>query len=93
MAHIIDIGSRFYVQKLYWHVDQPPLVHKTHTTETEYPYRTGRCIVLRVPFRRVALVLGMWVGHSENEEEALLNAMDGRVTKDNGIRLDEEMYL
>lgn len=89
MAHITDIGPRFYAQRLYWHTDNPPLVHVTHTTETEPPFRLGRCLVLRAPFTKVALALGVWVDRAEDEESALLRSMDARVTRDNGIRLDE----
>lgn len=89
MAKVHDIGSRFYWQRLYWHSEDPPLVHRTTTQEIERPYRHGTSLVVRLPFTKIALVLGKWISE-RGEVEALLTAMQGRVTKDNGI-LDHEM--
>jgi hypothetical protein len=88
MAKVHDIGSRLYWQRLYWHSEDPPLIHRTTTQEIEPPYRNGRCLVLRVPFTKVAIVLGAW-GSTMRESEALLSAVGGRVTKDNGIDIDD----
>lgn len=97
MAHITEIGPKFYFQKLYY-LDPPeggrrrhPLASTSFTTETEHPFRMGRCLVLRVPFTRIALACGVWVDHAEDEEEALLTAMQAWVLMDNGIRLTEEV--
>lgn len=89
MAHINDLG-RFYTQRLYWQKDDPPLIHFDRTVETVHPFRVGKCVVLRKPFSKDAYVFGAWVGKSQDEEAALLDAMGGRVTKDNGIRLTGE---
>lgn len=91
MAHITDLGPHFYAQKLWWHTENPPLAYVTHTTETEPPYRLGKCVVLRLPFTKRALALGAWVGEAEHEEDALLRSMDARVTRSNGVVLDEEV--
>lgn len=88
MAHITDLGPHLYAQTLWWHTENPPLFHITHTTETEPPYRLGRCAVLRLPFSKRALALGVWVAEAKHEEDALLRSMDARVIRDNGIRLD-----
>lgn len=91
MAHINEIGDRFYTQSLFWHIDRPPLVHLTKTSETEPPFRVGTSLVLRVPFTKRAFVLGAWTSKAPTEEEALLNSMGARVTKGNGTVLDGEV--
>lgn len=89
MAKVHEVGSRIYWQKLYYHIDNPPLFDTTTTQEIEAPYRYGTCVVARVPFTRLAFILGKW--RSEKREvEALLSAMGGRITLANGIT-DEEL--
>lgn len=84
MAKVHEVGERYYWQRLYWHSESPPLIHRTTTQEIEWPYRHGACLVVRIPFTRVALVAGKWQG-SKGEVEALLTAMQGRVTQGNKI--------
>lgn len=91
MAHITELGP-LYAQKLYWHLDKPPLLHLDRTVETGAPYRLGKCVVIRAPFSKAALAIGAWVGKSRHEEEALLTSMGARVTKDNGVTLTEEVW-
>lgn len=81
MAHITEMGP-FYAQKLYWHADGAPLLHLDTTHEIEPPYRTGKCLVVRMPFSRTAHVVGVWTG-ARGEKDALLAAVGGRVTSDN----------
>jgi len=88
MAKAHDLGSHFYFQKLYYHTDNPPLFDTETTQEIEYPYRRGACLVTRVPFTKVALVIGHW-REELSEKDALLAAMGGRVTKENNVE-DEE---
>lgn len=87
MAHITDLGPHAYFQRLWWQTEHPPLVHFDVTNEIEAPYRHGKCVVLRVPFRKTALVFGVWT-KKQREQDALLSAIGGRVTKDNGIMVD-----
>jgi hypothetical protein len=88
MAHVTELGSRLYFQRLYWHSDSPPLLHLTVTQEIEAPFREGRCLVVRIPFTKRALVFGRWVG-KRRQLDALLAATGGRITKDNGITAEE----
>ena len=88
MAKITDVGPFAYVQRLYWTLENPPLWHLDVTNEIEYPFRRGRCLVLRVPFTKRAFAVGLW-GERQAEQEALLAAMGGRITRNNGVVLDE----
>jgi hypothetical protein len=85
-----DIGERYYWQRLFWHTDDPPLVHRTTTQEIEHPYRYGTCVVVRMPLTKVALAVGKWRGE-KREAEALLSAMQGRVHKTNDA--DESLAM
>lgn len=87
MAHITELGPAYF-QKLYWHTENPPLLHLDTTQETDRPYRTGRCLVVRLPFTRTALVLGVWTGRRK-EFEALISAVGGRVIAGNSISADD----
>jgi predicted phosphodiesterase len=51
-----------------------------HTQEIEYPYRTSKPVMIRLPFYRV-LVIGKWSGQLE-EETALSTALEMRVLTD-----------
>ena len=89
MAKTHDLGSKFYWQRLYYHSENPPLFDTEETQEIEPPFRFGKCVVLRAPGSRIAIVIGHWKDE-RREVDALLTAMGGRVTEDNGIT-DEEM--
>lgn len=89
MAKVHEIGTRLYWQRLWYQIDTPPLFARSHTQEIEPPYRYGTCVVIRLPFTKIAVIVGKWRSH-KREVEALLAAMGGRVTKDNGIT-DEEL--
>lgn len=85
---INDLGKHLYYQKLYWHTDKPPLFHRTTTTEIEWPFRHGKCLVVRAPFTKTAGAIGVWTGR-HNETTALLSAMGARVVNDSGINLED----
>lgn len=70
-----------YVQKIkYPHRNFLPLVERGWTTETEYPYRKGSCLVFRVPFTKPGFVLGLWnKPEGISEEDALMSALEGRI--------------
>ncbi len=53
-------------------------MERGNSQETNWPFRVGRSIVIRVPFRRFALVIGKWSDTSLDEEQALLGALGGR---------------
>jgi hypothetical protein len=81
-----DFGKKLYGGKLqYWHRHILPIVEVGHTTETEYPFRLGKCLVVRIPFTHPGYYLGRWVEetniHPEDDEaidELIFNAMRGR---------------
>lgn len=50
------------------------------TQEIEEPYRTASPLIVRLPFHK-AVVFGKWTGQLD-EEQALNNAMQGRVLTD-----------
>lgn len=84
-----------YVGKLrYWHKKAFPILEVGSTQETEYPYRTGKCLVVRVPFTEPGYYLGLFYKnpkiHPDDDEtiDALLSgAMKGRTawTPENGL--------
>ena len=74
--NIHDVGKRGF-----WHAmtypkmtPPPPLTEKGATQETEEPYRFGRSRVLRLPFTRRALVIGVWEDIQYPEHIALEQA-------------------
>lgn len=87
MAHTTDIGAAF-VQRLYYHSDNPPLLALTGSQEIEPPYRSGRCLVVRLPFSTRAVAVGLWL-RQRSEKDALLNAMSGRVVQDNDVDMGD----
>lgn len=70
------------IGKVYWHpliypVKPPVLWERAETQEIVEPYRAGAGVSLRLPFTRLALVLGIWT-RSYDEGQALTNAIRGR---------------
>ena len=50
-----------YVDNIkYYHKNIFPIIERGWTRETEYPYRSGKCLVLRFPKTIPGLVLGVW---------------------------------
>ena len=69
----------------YWHKKALPIIEIGSTTEVEYPYRLGKCLVFRVPFTHPGYYLGLWVNktniHPEDEDaidELVFSALKGR---------------
>lgn len=90
MAQTHDLG-RLFAQRLYYHSDNPPVFTVTRSQEIESPFRAGRCIVVRLPFTKSAVALGVWLA-TKPERTALLDAMSGRVVQDNEVD-DTEDWL
>ena len=75
-----------YVGKLrYWHKKALPVFEVGSTTETEYPFRSGKCLVFRAPFTEPGYYLGLFyknprIRHDDEDAiDALLSeAMKGR---------------
>jgi hypothetical protein len=87
MANTKDIGS------LYWHptsykIKPKELWEKAESQETEYPFRRGAAIIVRLPFSKKALVMGIWKETGFSESEALTSAVNGRGLTKNEVDWD-----
>lgn len=56
---------------------QYPVAEVGDTQEIEWPFRTGRALVLRAPLTKQAVVVGRWVGQKD-EVDALESAIGAR---------------
>lgn len=86
MANPRDFGP------IYWHtlvypVKPPILWEKAVTQEIDGKYRGGVGLSIRLPFTRLALVLGRWT-HVFEESQALTNAIAGRSLSEEEINWD-----
>jgi len=80
------------VGSLYWHtlvypVKPPILWERAETQEISLPFRGGVGVSVRLPFTRLALVVGKW-NSSYDESQALTNAIRGRYLPDEEINWD-----
>lgn len=74
MSQTHDIGN------YYWHTMTARtrrLLQPSETVEIEPPFREGRCLLLRLPWTRLCLVVGRWTG-AQHEEDALMQALGAR---------------
>jgi len=46
--------------------------------ETDEPFRAGKCFVIKLPFIKTGVAIGIW-RKKLNEQDALLNAIQARV--------------
>lgn len=76
MAQTRDIGH-FYWHVLIYPVKPPVLWEKAETQEIDGKYREGVGIAMRVPFTRIAVVVGKWI-KKHDERVALTRAINGR---------------
>ena len=86
MANPRTVGS------LYWHTLVYPvkpsiLWERAETQEIALPFRGGVGVSIRLPFTRLALVVGKW-NSSYDESQALTNAIRGRYLPDEEINWD-----
>lgn len=92
MPNVTQLGPRIYAHPMEYPTTKFPLVDKGHTQEIDWPYRTGKGLVFRLPLTRRALVVGIW-GKPVDEEIALTNAVAARwIDTDNGWGPDDEVY-
>jgi hypothetical protein len=91
---MITKGSIYGGRLQYWHRKTLPILEVGTTQETEYPFRTGKCLVLRIPFTKPGFYLGVWVSNpnvNQDDEEAIAgllgNALKARVAwkPENGL--------
>jgi hypothetical protein len=76
-----DIGSKFYVHRMAYPSTKFPLSERGFTQEIDFPYRDGKCLVVRIPLTRQAVCVGVW-GDDRDEEEALTDALRARTLTD-----------
>jgi len=86
MANPRDIGP-FYWHPLVYPVKPPVLWERAETQEIDYPFRGGAGVAIRLPFTRLALVLGKWIAQYE-EGVALTNAIRGRALPEEELDWD-----
>lgn len=55
-----------------------PLVHRYPTHEVDHPYRWANSVILRLPWSSKGLTVGWWHNTGRTEEQALIDAMEGR---------------
>lgn len=77
MPSVQSIGTRIFAHLMAYPPGRYPLVERGHTTEIDWPFRTGRSIVARIPFTRQAISIGTW-GTPIPEEDALMQAVGAR---------------
>lgn len=86
MANPRDVGP-FYWHTLVYPVKPPILWEKAETQEIDFPFRGGVGVSLRLPFTRLALVVGHWKS-SYDESQALTNAIRGRSLPEEEVNWD-----
>lgn len=69
-------SGRLFAHAMLYPTKLFPLVEPGTTRETEHPYRTGRSLVLRLPFSRRAVAIGVW-GSAHGEEVSALSEAIG----------------
>jgi len=57
---MISKGALYGGKLRYWHKKFLPIFEVGRTQETEFPFRTGTCLVTRIPFTTAAYYLGVW---------------------------------
>jgi hypothetical protein len=79
-----------YVDKVVYNIlGKKPLSEIGWSQETEEPFRTGKCLVLRVPLTKLAFAFGIWGPPAFNPDEALGNILGSRILD---VELDEVRY-
>jgi hypothetical protein len=77
MPNVTQLGPRIYSHPMEYPTTKFPVVDVGQTQEIDWPFRTGKGLVLRLPFTRRALVVGVWTG-KQDETSALTNAIGAR---------------
>lgn len=77
MPTVHDIGSKHYLHRMQYPSRKFPLAERGFSQEIDFPYRSGECVVVRLPLTRQALVLGTW-GEPHDETDALTAAIGAR---------------
>lgn len=86
MAKTRDLGPFFWHPMIY-PIKPPVLWERSETQEIDGKYRFGEGIAIRLPFTRLALVIGRWIA-SYDESQALTIAIHGRAMEEDEIDWD-----
>jgi len=86
LANPRSMGS-FYWHPLVYPVKPPVMWERAETQEIAFPFRGGVGTAVRLPFTRLALVIGRWTS-SHDESQALTNAIRGRVLSEEEVNWD-----
>lgn len=90
MSNPRDFGPVYW--HLLWYKVKPPVLwEKAITQEIEDKYRGGIGLSIRIPFTRLAIVIGRWK-ESFEESQALTNAIAGRAVAEEEINWDRIRY-
>ncbi|WP_157247895.1 hypothetical protein [Nonomuraea typhae] len=68
-----------------------PIIELAPTQEVDFPFRVGRCAILRLPLTTRALAIGIWTGTEPDEDSAMLRALQAHMEhalSDDGTLLD-----
>jgi hypothetical protein len=76
---------------LVYPVKPPVLWEKAETQEIDFPFRGGVGVSIRLPFTRLALVIGHW-NASYDESQALTNAVRGRALPEEEVNWDHVRF-
>ena len=94
------LGPLYGGKLRYWHRKALPIVEVGSTTETEIPYRLGKCLVFRLPFTYPGFYIGLWTKHTnihpddDDAIDALLSeAMKGRKAWEPEDGLFDEIFI
>lgn len=78
MPKVHHIGPKMFAHQMTYPPDKRyPLMEPGETQEIEYPFRSGRSLVFRVPFTTRALAVGVWTG-IRDETDALEGAIGAK---------------
>ena len=92
------LGPLYVGTLQYYHRKLLPIVEIGHTQETEIPFRSGKCLVFRVPFTKPGYYIGLFFKtvkdpHLLTDEDVdliMMKAMRGRTawTPNDGLYND-----
>jgi hypothetical protein len=90
MAKTHDVGNYFW-HTLVYPIKPSVIFDKAETQEIEEPFRGGKGWAIRLPFTRLAIVLGRW-NEIFSESSALTRAVVGRPMSQDEVDWDMLRY-
>ena len=70
-----------------------PIFHRYPSHEVAPPYRWSNSLIIRIPWCRQGLVVGLWRSADRTEEQMLLDALEGRQMTDNEFSDAERVHI